>query len=134
MLLGQVMQMNHAHQEIDAFYANRLEKNQHWELVWEDYVAWLKREGQYEQAILISRNAVSINPDAGRLRLQNALTEMQHGDAEISVLFFRQETEVHPNNPNAWYMLARSLSAAGRSEEAREAAAKASSLQHQLNP
>ena len=66
--------------------------------------------------------------------MQNALTEMQHGDAEISVLFFRQETEVHPNNPYELYMLARSLSAAGRSEEAREAAAKASSLQQQLNP
>jgi tetratricopeptide (TPR) repeat protein len=134
MLLGQVMQMNHAHQEIEAFYANRLEKNQRWELVWEDYVAWLKREGQNEHAIQMSRTAVSINPDAGRLRLQNALTEMQHGDAEISVAFFMQETKVHPNNPNAWHMLARSLSAAGRSVEAREAAAKASSLQNLQSP
>ena len=134
MLLGQVMQMNHAHQEIEAFYANRLENNQRWELVWEDYVAWLKREGQNEHAIQMSRTAVSINPDAGRLRLQNALTEMQHGDAEISVAFFMQETKVHPNNPNAWHMLARSLSAAGRSVEAREAAAKASSLQNLQSP
>jgi predicted Zn-dependent protease len=134
MLLGQVMQMNHAHQEIDAFYANRLEKNQTWELVWEDYVAWLKREGQFEQAILMSRNAVSINPDAGRLRLQNALTEMQHGDVEISIAFFAQEAEAHPNNPNAWHMLARSLNAGGRLDEAREAAAKAAALQTQQNP
>ena len=51
MLLGQIMQMNHAHQEIDSFYANRLESNQRWELVWEDYVAWLKREERYEKAI-----------------------------------------------------------------------------------
>jgi len=30
MLLGQIMQMNHARQEIDSFYANRLEENQDW--------------------------------------------------------------------------------------------------------
>ena len=128
------MQMNHANQEIVAFYSNRLEENQHWGLVWEDFVAWLKRDGQYENAIQVSRNAVAINPDAGRLLLQNALTEMQHGDVEVSIAYFTRETEIHPENPNAWHMLARSLSADGRSEEAREAAAKASSLQNQLNP
>jgi Flp pilus assembly protein TadD len=134
MLLGQVMQMNRAQQEIDAFYAYRLENNQRWELVWEDYVAWLKREGQYEKAIQMSRIAISINPDAGRLGLQNALTEMQHGDVEISVAFFTQETKRLPDNPNSWMLLARSLSAAGRTEEAREAATKASLLQNQLRP
>ena len=132
MLLGQIMQMNHAHQEIDSFYANRLESNQRWELVWEDYVAWLKREELYEKAIQLSRNAIAINPNADRLRLQNALTEMQHGEVEISVAFFTQETVEHPKNPNAWQMLARSLSAAGRPEEAREATTKAASLRNQL--
>lgn len=134
MLLGQIMQTNHARQEIDSFYANRLEENQHWELVWEDYVAWLKREGLYENAIQISRNALAFNPGAGRLRLQNALTEMQHGDVDISIVYFTQETELHPENPNAWFMLARSLSAAGRTEEAREVAAKANLLQNELRP
>jgi predicted Zn-dependent protease len=102
--------------------------------VWEDYVAWLKREGLYENAIQISRNALAINLGAGRLRLQNALIEMQHGDVEVSIAYFTQETEMHPENPNAWFMLARSLSAAGRTEEAREVAAKATLLQNELRP
>ena len=134
MLLGQIMQMNYARQEIRAFYVNRLEKNQNWELVWEDYVAWLKREELYDQAIQASREAIDINPDASRLLLQNALTEMQHGDIEASIRYFRLETEVHPENPNAWLLLARSLSAAGRTEEARMAITKATELQNRVNP
>ena len=134
MLLGQIMQMNHARQEIDAFYATRLQENQDWELVWEDYVAWLKRSELFEKAIQISRHAVAINPDAGRLQLQNALTEMQYGDVEVSIAYFTNETEMHPENPNAWFMLARSLSAGGRLDEAREAAEKATSLQSRMRP
>lgn len=134
MLLGQVMQMNHARQEIDAFYANRLETNPNWSLVWEDYVAWLKREGLYEYAVQISRTAVAINPDANRLRLQNALTEMQYGDIDVAISFFTQETKRLPENPNSWFLLARSLSAAGRTEEAREAAEKATFLQNRGRP
>ena len=114
---------------------NRLKENQHWKLVWGHYVAWLKRAGLHKQAIDNSREAVAINPDDGRLRLQNALFEMQrHGNVEVSIAYFTLETQKHPENPNAWLMLARALSTAGRTEEANEAVMKATSLQNRMEP
>ena len=70
MLLGQNLQLHRDSQYVHQFYLDTLEVHNHWTLVWEDYVAWLRRAGRHEEAIDASFAANTMNPEAGRLQLQ----------------------------------------------------------------
>jgi len=70
MLLGQNLQLHRDPMLVQQFYLDALEANRNWELVWEDYVAWLRREGRHEDAVKASTAANNLNPDASRLQIQ----------------------------------------------------------------
>ena len=70
MLLGQNLQLHRETQLVQQFYLDTLEGHNHWTLVWEDYVAWLRRAGRHEEAIDASFAANTLNPNAPRLQLQ----------------------------------------------------------------
>ncbi|HJN72065.1 MAG TPA: 4Fe-4S binding protein [Phycisphaerales bacterium] len=70
MLLGQNLQLHRDPQFVQRFYLDTLKSNEHWTLVWEDYVAWLRRAGRHEEAIDASFAANTFNPRAPRLQLQ----------------------------------------------------------------
>lgn len=70
MLLGQNLQLHRDPVLVEQFYLTELEANRTWALVWEDYVAWLRREGRREDAVKASTAANNLNPNAHRLQLQ----------------------------------------------------------------
>jgi predicted Zn-dependent protease len=114
---------------IDSFYFTRIANNPNWLLVWEDYVGWLKRDGFKNQALLASRAAVSSNPNAKRLRIQLALLELGHGNANDSVDIAKKLVEENKTDPSIWMLYARTLDGAGRREEAQNAVDMAQKLQ-----
>ena len=129
MMLGQLLQYDQQTLLIDSFYSERLVGNEDWELVWEDYVGWLKRDGMYERAIAASKVAVTRNPLAIRLQIQLALLELDFGDVQNAIAIATSMTETHPMEPNSWKLLARSLDKIGDSVGAREALQRAMQLQ-----
>ncbi|MDP6541349.1 MAG: 4Fe-4S binding protein [Phycisphaerales bacterium] len=70
MVLGQNLQLHRDPSLVEQFYIEHLTSNPDWTLVWEDYIAWLRREGRSKQAIEASKNANTMNPNATRLQLQ----------------------------------------------------------------
>ena len=128
MMLGQNMQFNRAFQEINDFYTSSLEANPHWTLVWEDYVAWLKRGNATNAALDASSAAIYLNANTPRLVIQYALIQMEFGDPELAVKIFTQMTVDRPNDPYAWMMLSKSQNAAGDSEAAQSSFEKARTL------
>ncbi|MBC8202387.1 MAG: 4Fe-4S binding protein [Planctomycetes bacterium] len=70
MLLGQNLQLHRDPQFVQEFYLETLKVNTHWTLIWEDYIAWLRREGRRDDAIDASFTANSTNPNAPRLQIQ----------------------------------------------------------------
>ena len=129
MLLGQLLQYDQQTLLIDSFYSERLVGNENWELVWEDYVGWLKRDGMYERAIAASKVAVTRNPLAIRLQIQLALLEIDFGDVQHAISIATSLTKTHPMDPTSWKLLARSLDKAGDRIGAGKAMRKAAELQ-----
>ncbi|MBT7658095.1 MAG: tetratricopeptide repeat protein, partial [Phycisphaerae bacterium] len=128
MLLGQNMQYHAQFVPIDQLYASRLKVNLHWELVWEDYVGWLKREMQFERAIQASHKAVQSNPNAKRLRIQLALLELESGNTSTAVHIAQQLVDEDMQDPVMWRLYARALDSDGRNEKAVFALEKAKQL------
>jgi len=128
MLLGQNMQYHAQFVPIDQLYASRLKVNLHWELVWEDYVGWLKREMQFERAIQASHKAVQSNPNAKRLRIQLALLELESGNTSTAVHIAKQLVDEDKEDPAMWMLYARALDSDGRNEKAVFALEKAKQL------
>jgi tetratricopeptide (TPR) repeat protein len=129
MLIGQTMQYHQQTNDINSFYGERLAENEQWELIWEDYVAWLKREGLYEQAIATSKTSILKNPNAIRLQIQLALLEIEFGNADDAVVLARQMTETFPGVAVPWMLLSRALDTVGDHEGARKAQAEAAKIQ-----
>jgi tetratricopeptide (TPR) repeat protein len=129
MMLGQLLQYDQQTQLIDSFYSERLVENENWELVWEDYVGWLKRDGMYERAISASKGAVARNQVAIRLQIQLALLEVDFGDVQNAIAIATLMTETHPTESTSWKLLARTLDKAGDQVGAREALHRAAELQ-----
>jgi tetratricopeptide (TPR) repeat protein len=129
MLLGQMMQHHQQTQFINSFYKQRLQENQEWELIWEDYVGWLKRDGMYSQAIEASKSSVEKNPNAIRLKIQLVLLEIDFGDIENAISIATQMSLDHPNKPSPWMLLSRALDRIGDREGARKAQRKAAEIQ-----
>jgi len=123
-------QQNYAQFEpIDTLYATRLVKNPNWLLVWEDYVGWLKRDGMRNRAVVTSRAAVALNPQAKRLRIQLALLESEYGNADASVGIAKLLVDEFQTDPSMWMLYARTLDGVGRREEAQRAVETAQQLQ-----
>ena len=129
MLLGQNMQFHAQFVPINQHYVGRLRENPNWEIVWEDYVGWLKREGQYEQAIAASKTSVAKNPIAIRLQIQRVLLEIEFGDAENAVVLAKQMTGEFPSVATPWMLLSRALDTVGDYAGARNAQAEAAEIQ-----
>ena len=129
MLLGQVMQYHRQTNELVSFYTTHLEENNQWQLVWEDYVGWLKRDGMYEQAIVASKDSIENNPNAIRLQIQLVLLEIEFGSIENAVRLATQMTAAFPGDPIPWMLLSRSLDAFGDHEGARKAQSQAAKIQ-----
>jgi len=129
MLLGQMMQHHEQTSELVSFYTTHLDANEQWELVWEDYVGWLKRDGMYEQAISASRDSVYINPNAIRLQIQLVLLEIDFGDVENAVVLATQMTTSFPGVAAPWMLLSRSLDASRNHDASRKAQAEAAKIQ-----
>jgi len=70
MVLGQNLQLHHQPANVEQFYIETLDANPNWTLIWEDYVAWLRREGRHSDAVQASTKANSLNPNAARLQMQ----------------------------------------------------------------
>jgi tetratricopeptide (TPR) repeat protein len=70
MLLGQNLQLHREPKQIEQFYLDALAINPKWTLIWEDYVAWLRREGRQGDALQASFEANSLNTNDPRLQLQ----------------------------------------------------------------
>ena len=70
MVLGQNLQLHHEPVKVEQFYIETLKANPNWTLIWEDYVAWLRREGRHSDAVQASTKANSLNPNAARLQMQ----------------------------------------------------------------
>jgi len=70
MVLGQNLQLHHEPANVEQFYIETLDANPNWTLIWEDYVAWLRREGRHSDAVQASTKANSLNPNAPRLQMQ----------------------------------------------------------------
>jgi polyferredoxin len=129
MLLGQMMQHNEQTQFINSFYKQRLQDNSDWELIWEDYVGWLKRDGMYSQAIEASKSSIDKNPNAIRLKIQLVLLEIDFGDNENAISIATQMSLDYPNKPSPWMLLSRALDKKGDYEGARKAQSKAAKIQ-----
>jgi polyferredoxin len=128
MLLGQLMQDFRQPQEVDAFYLEQLGVNSNWGLVWEDYVAWLKRIGMCDRAIIVSKSSLDHIPTSRRLRFQYALTEMECGDVLIAVVWFQELTVTYPDDPRLWMRYAQALDKVGRVDESNQAVEKSQSI------
>ena len=128
MLLGQTMQYHKQANELVSFYTARLSEYSKWQLVWEDYVGWLKREGMYEQAISASKEAVTNNPDAIRLQIQLVLLEIEFGDVESAIALSKQMTNSFPKVVAPWMLLSRALDASGDYDAARNAQTEAEKI------
>jgi len=129
MLLGQVMQYHKQTNELVSFYTTRLAENNHWQLVWEDYVGWLKRDGMYEQAIAASKESVIHNPSEIRLQIQLALLEIEFGDIDNAIVLATQMTTSFPDVAAPWMLLSRALDSFGDHTGARKAQAQAARIQ-----
>jgi len=127
-LLGRNLQLHEQFEAIDGLYLSRLTDHPNWEFVWEEYVGWLKRDGMYDRAIVMSTKAVEENQDSKRLRIQLALLESEFGNPEHAVRHAQVLTEAHPNDPSMWMLLARSYDSNNQREEAQEAVSTATQL------
>ncbi len=121
MLLGQNLQQHAQFNPIDTFYADRLDSNPDWIIIWEDYVGWMKRNSMFDRAIVISRVAVEKNPSTSRLRIQLALLEMEHGSPSKAVQITQNLLEENKTDPSLWLLYARALDRDGKKEEAQNA-------------
>ena len=133
MMLGQLLQLNTNQSEIDLFYTQKLEERPEWSLVWEDYVAWLKRQNMGQKAIAASKKALSSHPQNPRLTLQYGLVCMEFGDPEISVSIFENMTKTRPNDSTGWFLLSKAYNRAGDLNASRQAFNKGTSLQQNTN-
>ena len=115
--------------ELNTFYSERLQRNPHWLLIWEDYVGWLKRDGLFAQALASSKQSVKENPQAKRLRMQLALLEMGYGNTANAVALTQGLTEEFAGDPALWMLHARALDRDNQRDTAREAAQKAQQVQ-----
>jgi NAD-dependent dihydropyrimidine dehydrogenase PreA subunit len=70
MLLGQNLQLHREFLQVEQFYLDALKTNPNWTFIWEDYIAWLRREGRQEEAVQASFEANSLNTNDPRLQLQ----------------------------------------------------------------
>jgi len=131
-LLGQMMQYHKQTNELITFYSERLAENDNWELIWEDYVGWLKRDGLYEQAIAASKTSVEKNPEAIRLHIQLALLEIEFGNAEDAIVLATQMTETFPAVAAPWMLLSRALDTVGDQDGARKAQTEAAKIQGEV--
>ena len=132
MLIAHNLQNYEQFEPIDSFYAIRLQNNPSWELVWEDYIGWLKRESIYEQAVATSRAAVELNPKAKRLRIQLSLLELEHGSSERGIFTAESLINDYSNDPAIWMLYARALDSAGRRNDAKIAIERANQIQLEL--
>jgi len=129
MLIGQNLQYHAQFSPIQDHYAKRLELNPHWELVWEDYIGWLKREGSYQDAIAASKVAVKHNPKSKRLRIQWALLESEFGNSEEAVYLASILVQDYVNDPAMWMLLSRTLDKNGQREKSLQAMDQAKKIQ-----
>jgi NAD-dependent dihydropyrimidine dehydrogenase PreA subunit len=129
MLLGQNIQHYEQSTIIDTFYSHRLAEHPDWELVWEDYVGWLKREGIYAKAIESSMQSITSNPHSLRLKIQLVLLEIDFGDVNHAVSLATELTEHYPEEPSSWMLLSRSLHASGNRDGAIAAQMRAAEIQ-----
>ena len=129
MLLGQIMQYHKQTNELVSFYTTQLIENSKWELVWEDYVGWLKRDGMYEQAIAISKDSVLNNPNAIRLQIQLVLLEIEFGNVDQAIVLAKQMTILFADESTPWRLLSRALDKSGDYDGARKALRMAVEIQ-----
>ena len=133
MMLGQLLQLKETQREIDLFYIQKLTEKPEWSLVWEDYVAWLKRQDMGRETVAASEKALSIHPQNPRLVLQYGLVCMEFGDPEISIAIFDNMTKTNPMDPTGWFLLSKAYNRAGDLESSQEAFNRGTSLQHNIN-
>ncbi len=129
MLIGQTKQLTGSRISVDSFYSDNLLQNPEWAFVWEDYVAWLKRQQLFDASIAASEHAIAYHPTNPRLILQYGLLQMEFGDPTIAVTIFTQMTEAMPTDPASWMLLSKAHTLAGNQDSAREAFERGSALQ-----
>ncbi len=102
---------------------------------WESEIRQSLRLGQEALAAGEARTAISHFRDAlGRqprnLTAQTGLARayLLNGDSDDAVLFFHAASSQAPDSPKLWEELSQALSAAGKSDEARQARARAAEL------
>ncbi|MDP7005989.1 MAG: 4Fe-4S binding protein [Phycisphaerales bacterium] len=134
MFLGQIMQFHQQFGVIDSFYEERLTEEPKWNLAWEDYVGWLKREGFEQDAIKKSKKANRLNPKSERLQIQLVLLEIEFGNVDNAVYLATEMTINNPNSPNPWMLLSRAFHKQGKHSEAIEAQNKAAKIQGEKIP
>jgi len=130
MLIGQVKQLSSSRMGVDTYYTDNLLNNPEWSLVWEDYIAWLKRQQLFDASIAASEHAIAYHPSNPRLALQYGLLMMEFGEPAIAVEIFTQMTEAMPNDPTSWMLLSKAHTMAGNQDAAKEAFDRGSSLQN----
>ncbi|MCH2146225.1 MAG: 4Fe-4S binding protein [Phycisphaerales bacterium] len=130
MLIGQTKQMTGSRMNVDAFYTDNLLENPEWALVWEDYVAWLKRQQLFDASIAASEHAIAYHPENPRLILQYGLLMIEFGNPNSAVEIFTHMTEAMPSDPSSWMLLSKAHTIAGNEDAAKEAFERGSSLQN----
>ena len=130
MLIGQAKQKTGSRMSVDTFYTDSLLENPEWSFVWEDYVAWLKRQQLFDASIAASEHAIAYHPNNPRLILQYGLLMMEFGNPQIAVEIFMQMTEAMPIDPSWWMLLSKAHTIAGNQDAAKEAFERGSLLQN----
>ena len=123
-------QLTESRVNIDAYYTDNLFKNPEWALVWEDYVAFLKRQQLFDASIAASKHAIAYHPNNPRLIIQYGLLMMEFGNPQNAVEIFTHMTEVMQNDSSAWMLLSKAHTIAGNQDAAKEAFERGSSLQN----
>ncbi len=85
----------------------------------------LMDEGLYDPAEVLLKFAVGDQPELPLGYALLALVEAERGDAQASEAYARQSLAIEPDDPTRLHLLAWSLAAQGRIEEAREARSQA---------
>ena len=130
MLIGQVKQLRSSRMVVDTYYTDSLLNNPEWSLVWEDYIAWLKRQQLFDASIAASEHAIAYHPSNPRLVLQYGLLMMEFGEPAIAVEIFTQMTEAMPNDLTSWMLLSKAHTMAGNQDAAKQAFDRGNSLQN----
>ena len=131
MLIGQSKQQIKSRSSIENFYNDNLLKNPEWSLLWEDYVAWLKRQELFVKSISSSKKAIKNNPGNTRLMLQYGLLMMDTNDPIEAVNIFNKWISIRPNDPTGWLLLSKAHTMCGNHQEAQEAFEKGNSFKLQ---